>query len=168
MSTESKQMLILLEHHDNYEDSWTIQHGVSFNKQYLEGLAQAVLAERDYVSQLREVITEMRKYFDHEYVCPLPEVPPYKERPRWPSGIAQSQITPEMRAERNAINEYNNAANVLCMEKSDLHDKAWHAHIDNFLSKNYPEFVGKDELHLSYYQNRGESEFKIIPIDFLD
>lgn len=63
----------------------------------------------------------------------------YKVAPKWQTGLKASEITEEMRAERNAVKEYNDQIimehNLTCKDYLDQRSKV----ALEYLTKEYPE-----------------------------
>lgn len=84
---------------------------------------------------------------------PSPPHPKRIDRPKWPAGIAMNAITPEMRAERNAINVQNNA--LLVAYRTEV--QAWKARMDQALGDYMTALGIPIEKQSMYVYGQGSS-----------
>jgi hypothetical protein len=117
--------------------------------------------------KLHDLRVHALQLFDNKYRAdnPRPEMDysVLKERVRWPSGLKQSEITQEMRDERNAIEAHNRAA----WDAHAVLTQAWEekfeaARIAFLLAAKVPKKKHHNLMHGSHYKKRSENrKYKI-------
>jgi hypothetical protein len=78
-----------------------------------------------------------------------------KDVPRWKTGLSQSQITPDMRAERNAVQEHNDAVRADQVRlHNEWNEQVWIPAYKAFLVENgkkVPEVIDLNKSHGKIY-----------------
>lgn len=99
-------IFVLVESGGEYEDAWSHNCSAWITREAAEEESKRLAAANAArVKALGEMAEWFRNYHKENSVSP--DTFAFKDYPRWPSGLGANQITPEMRAVRDAIEQEN-------------------------------------------------------------
>lgn len=144
-------MFILVRSGGQWEDSWKENVAVSASKIKLERYQKRLEEEDALHASNQEKISEYMNtledtFRDIDQEDPIP-------RPKWKAGLAESEITPEMRKQRDEIDEQNR----LIHERNTLKINEWYAKREQAM-KEYALSLGIPETEVDLYDMYGRVE----------
>jgi hypothetical protein len=165
-------MFILVSHGGEYDEAWECNLAASRDKSKLEARIVELTAE----NQARVAWKDKLRVFFTEFVNANPKrestVVRYAKK-AWPSGIGQHQITPEMRAEREA---WENNESAFIQEMSTINqewlNQQWYPAYQNFQRENNREVTPIEKMNYSVstgggFDQRDDAEYRIEEVEEL-
>lgn len=162
------KIYIVVESGGEYEDAWR-GNLVAFNNR---ASAEAYIANS--IAEHEKHAAQQKSLYEHfkawEAKVPPVDYTPYAsiKPPRWPSGIKEKDITPEMRAERKRILAENIEKDQRYNEAMNARMALWYAEYVTYMERldltplvttNYYATIGSDHVE--------ETDFSIEEIDLL-
>lgn len=162
----SHTVYVLQENGHNGDHSWTSIDTISFDLEKLEALRATRYSEQAAKKALGKLIAQAKK--DYESSNPSPswlkvsEYGTIQKVPKWPQGLKKSQITQEMRDERDRIIAENAKVSEAFYEAMTVWDTKQEVAVRTQLQ--LPEDFDLDSVRTSYYE---DSEWDITERAFI-